>query len=74
MRIEIRSINDETRKSNAHGFDRSVRWDKTKQLRIFPTTPKMKIIGDKYRLSCSEVNFNDWISSSLSVVDIMIKN
>ncbi len=59
MRIEMRSIKDETRKSTAHGFDRSVRCNKTIQLRIFPTVPKMKIIGDKYRLTCSEMKFND---------------
>jgi hypothetical protein len=59
MRIEMRSIKDETRKITAHGFDRSIRCDKTKQLRIFPIVPKMKIVGDKYRLSSSEIKFND---------------
>ncbi len=54
-RIEIKSIKDEARKSNAHGFDRSVRWDKIKQLSVFPTIPKMKIIMAKYRFNCFEI-------------------
>jgi hypothetical protein len=72
-RIEIRSIKDEARKSNAHVFDRSVRCDKTRQLRIFPMTPKMKIINATYRLSCLEMQPNKSMIFVL-IVDGMVKD
>ena len=70
MTMEIRSTKDEIRKSNAHGFDRSVHCDRIKQLRMFPTIPKMKMVDDAYRFNCLVINFNDRISSA-SVVDVM---
>jgi hypothetical protein len=38
---------DDARKSEAHGFERSVRCDRARQLRRLPTVPKIRIAIDR---------------------------
>jgi hypothetical protein len=45
--IEMIFAIDEIRKRKAHGFDRSVGRDKTRQFKIFPIVPNSKIIIEK---------------------------
>jgi hypothetical protein len=40
---KLRWAIDETRKNNAHGFDRRAGCDKTNKLRTLPIVPKIKI-------------------------------
>jgi hypothetical protein len=46
-RIEIRLAIDDIRNKNEHGFVRSGRCDKTRQLRRLPSIPKIKINIEK---------------------------
>lgn len=71
--IDMRSTMDEIRRSKAHGFERSIRFDRTKQLRILPTEPKIKIKDAKHRSICSEMCRNESIIL-LSVIDAILKN
>ena len=65
-KIEMRSTNEETRKSRAQVLERRARWERTRQLRTLPRTPKMNTIGDRYRFSCSETVSIELIRSSSS--------
>jgi hypothetical protein len=41
--MKLRWAIDETKKHNAHGFDRRVGCEKIKQLRTLPMVPKIKM-------------------------------
>jgi hypothetical protein len=57
-----------------HGFERSVRCDRTKQLRIFPIVPKMSINIVKVRLSCVDILLIVRIKFSSDDNDIFLLN
>ncbi len=56
-RIAIRLVIEQTRKIKAQGFERSVRADKTRILRIFLIQPKSSINFPKFSFRTFEIAF-----------------